>query len=146
MAGAKISVELDDRQVLAALGELIERMDRPETVFADIGKYLLLAHEERFERQESPHGDPWLPLDPEYQRRKKKNADRILVLDGYLAGLLRYDASSEGLEFGTDRIYGATHQFGRPEAGIPARPFLGLSGADQAAVLDIVQDYLRPGR
>jgi phage virion morphogenesis protein len=141
-AGIKIDVEYDDDQVMAALNRLIQAGTNLQPVFADIGEYLLQAHDERWARQEDPAGNPWAPLSPKYAARKKKNADQILVLDGFLRDLLAYNATASGLEFGTNRLYGATHQFGREEAGIPARPFLGLSADDEAEILDILQDHL----
>lgn len=140
MAG--VSVEVDDRQVLAALGELIARVEDTRPVFEDIGEYLLRAHDDRFQSQRAPDGTPWQPLSPAYQARKKRNADKILQLEGNLRDL-SYDASRDGVVLGTNRIYGATHQFGRPEAGIPPRPFLGVSDDDRAEILDIVRDSLR---
>jgi phage virion morphogenesis protein len=143
MAGASIQIDIDDRQVTAVLGELIARGQDLEPAFREIGEYLDLVHRGRWDQQQAPDGTPWAPLNPAYQARKKRNADRILVLDGYLRDLLRYQASSDGLAFGTDRVYGATHQFGRPEAGIPARPFLGLSEEDGREVLEILARHLQ---
>lgn len=113
-----------------------------KAAFTDIGEYLKISHRERFGRQESPDGQAWAPLDPKYQARKKKNTDKILVLEGLLRDLLAYNASADGLEFGTNLVYGATHQFGRPEAGIPARPFLGFSEEDQDEILQILTVHL----
>lgn len=140
MAG--VTVKFDDREVRAALDALVERMNDAETMFADIGEYLLRSHDDRFEAQAAPDGTPWEPLSPRYRARKRRNADKILQLEGNLRDLV-YDVSRDGLELGTNRIYGATQQFGRPEAGIPARPFLGLSADDEAEIVEIVQDHLR---
>ena len=65
---------------------------------------------------------------------------KILQDRGTLHDTLRYQASASGVEIGTDRIYGATHQFGR--GNIPARPFLGLSAGDRQDILAIVRDHL----
>lgn len=140
MAGVRIQV--DDRAAREVLDALAERMSDAETLFTDIGEYLLRSHDERFEAQEAPDGTPWEPLSPRYRARKRRNADKILQLEGNLRDLV-YDASRDGLELGTNRIYGASHQFGRPEAGIPARPLLGLSADDEAELIEIVQDHLR---
>ena len=115
----------------AALEGLARRAANLRPALADIGEYLMLAHEERFDAQESPEGEPWAPLSERYRARKPRNRDKILVLDDVLASTLRYQAEADSLLFGTDRVYGATHQFGREEAGIPARPFLGLSSRDE---------------
>lgn len=142
MAGAYIEITAEDLGVLEALNRLQGQVGDLTSVFNDIGEYLLISERARFDAQEAPDGTPWAPLSPKYQRRKAKNKDRILVLDGYLRDLMRYQSSPEALEFGTDRIYGAAHQFGRPEINLPARPFLGLSDADEREVLEIIKDQL----
>lgn len=111
-------------------------------MFADIGEHLLNSHKARWSSEQAPDGTPWEPLDPEYQARKKKNAGRILLLDGRLKDLLDYQTSADELLFGTNLIYGATHQFGDPKRGIPASPFLGLSESDRQDVLEILNEYL----
>jgi phage virion morphogenesis protein len=145
MAGVGVSVDVQDRE----LGQLLARLHRQSAdlsePFADIGEYLLQAHDDRFAAQESPDGTPWAPLSPGYLARKPKNQDKILVLDGILADTLGYNADPTELTFGTNRIYGATHHFGDPERGIPERPWLGLSDDDQAEVLDILSDHLADG-
>lgn len=145
MAGARVTLEVDDRQVLSVLDRLIERLGDATPALRDIGEALLNSHRRRFEEQTAPDGTPWAPLSPSYQAKKKKNADKILVLDGSLSGLLTYQVSPDGLELGTNRIYGATHQFGDPARNIPARPFLGLSADDRAKVLEIFSKYLMRG-
>lgn len=144
MAGASLSIDyrFDDRQVVELLDRITRQTDNMQPVFADIGEYLLLSHAERFEAQVSPDGTPWEPLSDEYRARKPKNQDLILVLDGYLSGTLAYDASQDSLAFGTPRIYGATHQFGDADRGIPARPWLGLSTDDEQEILEILSDHL----
>jgi phage virion morphogenesis protein len=142
MTGAKLTIEVNDRPVLAALERLFARMEDPAPALRDIGETLLNSHRRRFEEGIAPDGTPWVPLSPAYQRRKKKNQDKILVLDGHLE-MLNYDVKPDGLELGTNRIYGATHQFGAPERNIPARSFLGLSDDDRTDVLEILREYLR---
>ncbi len=126
----------------AALERLQARVRNLRPVFADIGESLLPAHDERFKAQESPEGDPWAPLSERYQARKKRNKNRILVLDDLLGGTLRYQPSAASLVFGTDRVYGATHQFGRDEANIPARPFLGVSTEDENEIVRLIGEHL----
>ncbi len=82
------------------------------------------------------------PTLPGYQKRKKRNADLVLVLDGFLRGGLRYQAGNQSLEFGTDDIKAATHQFGDDDRNIPERPFLGISKADELEILAILGDHL----
>lgn len=144
MAGAKVTVEVEGGPlVLETLGRLRDVGARLRPAFAAIGEALLLSHEERWDRQVDPDGQPWQPLSERYRERKRKKGkpDKILVLDQHLKNLA-YDATDEGLLFGTPWPYGATHQFGAPERGIPARPFLGLDEDDRAMVLDVLQAAL----
>ncbi|WP_429885372.1 phage virion morphogenesis protein [Geoalkalibacter halelectricus] len=143
MAGANINIDVSGvDEIKAALEHLQQSAGNLTPVFRDIGEYLQRAHFERFQAQESPEGDPWAPLSPKYQARKKRNKNKILVLDDLLGGTLRYKASAASLLFGTDRVYGATHQFGRDKANIPARPFLGLSRGDEDEVLRLIGEHL----
>ncbi len=107
-----VTLEFDAAGALAAINEAANAMGEPASMFRDMGEYLLIAHDQRFASQSAPDGTPWQALSPRYQRRKKKNPNKILVLDGYLKDTLRYQASDEQLLFGTDRRYGAIHHYG----------------------------------
>lgn len=67
----------------------------------------------------------------------------VFVLDGYLKGTLAKRVSAGRLEIGSNRVYAATHQLGDAGRHIPARPFLGLAGADKAEILAILADHLK---
>ncbi len=139
MAGVNFVV--NDRAVLAKLAGLRDRGVDPEPVLRSIGEYLLRVHETRFSEQKAPDGTPWEPLSPRYKRRKKRNADKVLTLDGWLRRLA-YQVDDEGLSLGSNRIYAATHQFGDSERNIPARPFLGLTRNDLDYIQEEVEEYL----
>lgn len=143
MAGASsgIQIDHDDADVQAALKKLLAKLGNLEPFFRDMGESLLISHRARFDRAVSPEGVPWPDLDPDYKQHKKKNRDKILVLDGWLRQL-NYAASGTELRIGTDRVYGATHQFGDPSRHIPARPFLGLDDAERKELLDALADWL----
>ncbi len=168
----EIKVEMDDRAVRSALQRLIKAGADLKPAFAEIGEYLDLATRERFDREEAPDGTSWEPLSEATLRRKMlKGVKRgkgkkrrrlttragntkagaikrlaqasILVESGDLRDTLRYHATADSLEFGTDRKYGATHQFGDDEdRNIPARPYLGLSDADRAEIVAILREHL----
>lgn len=142
MAGASIDIKYDDREVVSALKRLTQAGGDLSAAFAEIGEHLIRSHQDRFARGVDPDGNQWEPLDPKTQARKKKNADKVLIESGDLMGLLHYNASDDALEFGTDRIYGATHQFGDASRNIPARPFLGISSEDEAEILNIIEDHI----
>lgn len=142
MAGVRLDVTFDDQRVLRALKELSRRGGSAEPAMKAIGEDWQRSHRRRFDAQVSPEGQPWEPLDEAYRKRKKKHQNEILVLNTYLRDTLRYETGPDSLEFGTDRVYGATHQFGDDARGIPARPWLGLSEDDEAAAIKTLLAHL----
>ncbi|EPO8089446.1 phage virion morphogenesis protein [Pseudomonas aeruginosa] len=110
MAGA--TLEFDAVAALAVVNEAAAALADPKPMLRDIGEFLLIAHDRRFASQASPDGTPWLALSPRYLKRKRKNPDKILVLDGFLKNTLRYQVGDNELLFGTNRIYGAMMHFG----------------------------------
>ncbi len=144
MAGASISIdyEFPDKAVADRLRALVDAGEDLEPAFIDIGEGLLNSTHDRWEQQVDPEGNAWEPLDPKYQARKKKNADKILVLEGFMRDTLAYNTTKSSLELGTPiEKYGATHQFGDEERGIPARPYLGFSEDDDQMIEDILLDH-----
>lgn len=118
MAGAYIELDIQDAN--GKLTDLIGQISRPAPLFAQINEYLLRSTRQRFKDQVAPDGTPWEALSPAYQRRKHRNADKVLTFRGYLSGTLRGQYDDTGLEFGTNRPYGAIHNFGG-EIKMPAR-------------------------
>jgi phage virion morphogenesis protein len=144
MAGNFISVELTgEKRLIKVLDKFIKQGQSLEPAFAEIGEYLLESHQERFKLEVAPDGTPWEPLAPKTLR--KKDDDRILQQSGTMRDTLAYQISGDQLTFGTNMIYGATHQFGREADGIPARPFIGLATGqwnDEDEILDILKSHL----
>ena len=142
MAGINTRIEVDGREVFRALNALLKAGDDLEGPFSAIGEYLVEIHTQRFVDQVDPDGQRWAPLSEKYAQRKKRHADLILVLNEYLADSFRHSASRNDLVVGTDRVYAATHHFGDPKRGIPARPFIGINDDDQAEIIAIINDHL----
>jgi phage virion morphogenesis protein len=161
---AGVHIEIDDRELKEALGKLISKCGDASLALRDIGEYLLLSHDKRWDREVSPDGVPWAELSPVTLARKQKLRPGApmgkLVFREYLRHL-HYQVTGNSLELGTDRVYGAAQQFGMPRgyAGrgryrtrkgsfpipwgdIPARPFLGVSEEDRGEILDILGRYL----
>jgi phage virion morphogenesis protein len=110
MAGA--SFELESAEVKTAISHAVNALDNPAPLFQVIIEVLQRAHRERFKSQVSPEGKAWQALSPRYQKRKHRNRDKVLTLRGHLRNTLRGQFDGTGLEFGTDRKYGAIHHFG----------------------------------
>lgn len=141
MAGALVTIGIDDRRVLAVLQELERLAANPAPALEDIAGHLLRSHEERWARQVDPSEQPWEPLSEAYAARKEQERPNagILVFDEMLRRL-HHQIDGSTLVIGTDRSYGATHQFGR--GAIPARPFIGFSDEDESSVLDILSAHV----
>lgn len=154
MAGATLDVAVDSSQLGELLAKLADRLGDLRTPLEDIREYLHQSTDERFRQQVGPDGSPWAPLAPSTLARKK--GPRTLRESGDLQDTLRGQVQGDELLFGTDRPYGAVHQFGQkagasgrnrhgssiPWGDIPARPYLGLSAEDETEVLAIIEDWL----
>jgi len=141
-----------------AVNALLARGENMRPVMEDIAAHLEESTRERFETQRAPDGTPWMP-----SGRALRQAGTTLTRDGHLNDDITRRVTGRRIDVGTNMIYAATHQFGatiRPKTAkalafrigsdfimtqkveIPARPFLGISAADEDAIGDLVNDYL----
>ncbi|MDT8428500.1 MAG: phage virion morphogenesis protein [Pseudomonadales bacterium] len=156
MTGATLNIDIDydDTQVRKALLQLLNASVNLEPAFRQIGELLDLQHRERWDSAVAPDGTPWEPLADSTLKRKEKRGrpSDILVDSGNLRDLLRWQASPDAVQFGTDRVYGAVHQFGRGQLSsirtrktlpaIPARPWLGIAESDKPLIVDILARHI----
>lgn len=153
MAGAFLSIDVDERKVVDALSRLAAfDGEAMPLALEQIGEYLLRSTRDRAELQIDPEGDPWAPLSPRYAKWKEKKRPGVPILkfDFHMLGdQLSWQIVGDELFVGTNAVYGATHQFGREvtlpdgtRAFIPARPYLGLSDEDAEEVTAILVDHL----
>ena len=115
-----------------ALRRIAGALADPSPAMRAIATRLADRAEDAFETQASPDGKPWAALKPDTERARKKSGHvpvRILQRSGALVRSILADWSPVQAVAGTNLVYAATHQFGDPERNIPARPFLGASGA-----------------
>lgn len=138
MAG--LTVDVLTAPVRRALGRVVDTLDggRARLMFDAIGQLLVTSTVNRFERETGPDGMPWQP-----SQRVLAEGGQTLTDKGRLRGAMTHVARRDGVDVGTNVIYGAIHQFGsgdleRP-SNIPARPFLGLDEADGRAVERLVE-------
>lgn len=107
-----VTLTLDWRNALSLLLETEQRLRSPAPLLDKMGEALQGFHRQRFKDQESPDGEAWQELSSRYRKRKKRNKDKVLTRDGVLRNTLRWQIRGSELLFGTDRPYGAIHQFG----------------------------------
>ena len=166
--GAGIRVEVRGAgEISRALKRLRRRLKDMTPVMDEIGDRLMLSTDRRFETGMDPQGRPWKP-----SLRARETGGRTLNLSARLRRSITRRASADEVVVGTNVVYAAIHQFGgktpprvirprtkkalywpgarhpvrsvrHPGSRMPARPFLGVSGADERAIGRIVDDYLR---
>lgn len=174
MAGAFTLIsKIDDRQIVKALDRLHARADRMFPAMKNIGEVGVRSTQDRFSSQTDPDGRPWQKLKSSTLAGKslRGHSTKILRQRGHLADSIRYQANDNSVRWGTNRIYGAIHQFGgktkphvirpknkkalawpggrhparevnHPGSDIPSRRFLGLSRQDRDRILEVASDHL----
>lgn len=157
MSGARVELEFDNSQVLAAMRGALAELADPQPMLLDIGEALVNSTRDRFSSERGPDGQAWRALSPRYLATKSPNPGKILQRRGDLVRQIFPQVEGATLLVGTDRVYGAVQQFGAlkgafgktrrgapiPWGDIPARPFLGVSDQDAEEIIAIARDHLR---
>ena len=154
MTGALLTAELHAEQWFAALTRAQQALGRPEPLLRAIGTGLLAAAHRRFDTGVDPQGQPWAPLNPAYAAAK---SNHLILVESGLLRRLSMSTGAMSVQIGTNRVYGAIHQFGgtitaKSSKGLrfriggqwvrahsvvmPARPYLGWGPAEQVVVED----------
>lgn len=157
MAGARF----DGTAAIEHLSGLVDAINDPSPLLAELGEYGLRSTRARFKTQTAPDGTAWAALQPWYQKEKRRNKNRILALNGYLRGQMTWQlVGDRTVEIGSNLPYAAVHQFGatiKPRAAkvlmfrghvaksvtIPARPYLGLSDEDRSEIVGRTLEWLQ---
>lgn len=157
---ATLTYRLDATEVLSQLETYGSAASDLTILMDQIGALLEQSARDRIEATNvSPDGTPWYPSD-----RVDLFGGKTLFKTGFLASRLTHEASPDQVAIGTDVIYAGVHQFGATivprnaqaltfvlpggafvEVGkveIPARPYLGISEADEDNILDLTGMYL----
>lgn len=107
MAGARATVTVVD----AGLGDLFARLARLGVDFSpamsDIAGELEETTRRRFEDGAGPGGVAWVP-----SRRARKAGGKTLIDSGQLLASITSTHGPTSAEAGTNKVYGALHQFG----------------------------------
>ena len=121
MPGASVEL-IGAEKVRRRLDKLVRAGQDAAPLMRDIGEHVLTSTRDRFDSQTAPDGTPWEPLSDDTKRRKQRNKDKILTLDGDLRGNLAYRAGRDSVEIGSPSVYAGTHQFGALQGAPSARP------------------------
>ena len=141
MAGIHLTIDTRGLDQLQARIQGLAGMDTT-TLMPRLGEYLQASTKKRFRTETAPDDSAWAALAPRTLKRKKNNKGKVLTARGFLRRGIRYQVLDKStVQVGTDSVYAATHQYGRDEANIPARPFLGLSSTDRREITAIIRDW-----
>jgi phage virion morphogenesis protein len=106
MSGVRVKIERQN-EVESALQRLTFGLDDARTMYDQIGGYLVLMTQRRFEEGKAPDGNPW----PKSWRAIAENG-QTLVNSGSLLDSITSNAWSTGVEHGSSKEYASIHQFG----------------------------------
>lgn len=157
-----VDVIINEDSFSPLLDRLAAHLSDMTPVMQDLGELLVQQTKDRFPTGTAPDGSRWAPKSPAtlaaYGARKSNRVDRrpLFGPSGRLSSEIFYQASATGVEWGSGLIYSAVMQFGAargafgtaangtpiPWGAIPARPFIGLSDDDAAAVVALLEDWL----
>lgn len=145
--GASFTITPVDDILVTRLREFVASGGDTTPLMGRLGEAFVDSTQERFNTQTDPDGNPWKPLSPGYIKRKKKNQDLILTLNGYLRKYIAHQVlSANEVVWGSNRIYAAIHNWGGDGSGnngtMPKRQYLGVSADDNTEAIAIVQDWL----
>lgn len=130
--------DLDDARLQSAFKEMDELGRNFLPVWQSFAEVLQESHMYRWGLEVGPDMGPWEALSPRTWRTKRTS--RMLYEEGdLLRGLVTQPRPTE-MEFGLLDWKAPIQHFGTDD--IPARPLVGLSDDDRAALLEILQDEI----
>lgn len=143
-----LSIDVNDFGFRAHLVRLEQRLGDMTPVMESIGMVLESNISSRFETRSDPGGRPWAPWAEATQDSYPEDGNRRL-LDRYgdMLGSLNHQADAKSVRVGFGMDYAAYHEWGTEH--MPRRGLLfddpdagTLGAADDAAVLDVLQNFM----
>lgn len=156
----KIDITFNDLEVQSTLNVLIRRAQDQTELMRQVSDIFADATDNAFASESDPStGIAWDPLSAvTLALRPERKGAPILNASGAfgLMGSISTDHGKDFAEIGTNRVYAPTHQFGAqkgefgtssrggpiPWGDIPARPYLGISPADESDILALARKHL----
>lgn len=147
MTGVNVVVMTDEAE--KAFADLAKSLTDMKPALKAIGESLVESTKQRFIDSEGPDGVKWKPNKPSTLARKKSR--KPLVGESLMLGeQIHTDViGDDTLIVGSSMEYAAMQQFGGTKSefthlwgDIPARPFIGLSDADQGMIEETIREHL----
>ncbi len=161
MSGLTLDVGIDGAEALIRRLNNLDLDDgQLKSLHSTLGETGVTQTKERFRDQKSPDGKPW----PKSKRAEGEGGQTLTGKAADLKNSINYKPSSREVEVGTSKVYAAIHQFGgviKPKKGkflvfeiggkkifaksvtMPARPFLGISPANEKELLAEIDGWLK---
>lgn len=149
MTGSTIAITTNADQVGKEMHVIATRCGNHLPAMQIIGETVTTSVQKNFLAGGRPTG--WQQLSPVTLAKKKGGS--ILIGKGWAGGLLgsiHAEPANDQVLIGTDKVYGAIHQFGG-QAGrghqvtIPARPYLMVQDTDWTEIKEQLADYILMG-
>jgi len=159
VAGASNSFDMSAMH--AWFDKAVAQLEPSRELTSAIGMAMVMATQRRFKDGEDPQGHPW-----KQSAMAAKKGGQTLVDGAHLRDSITYEASAHQVVWGTNRIYGAIHQFGgkieaknapflifetpggivmKKSVIIPKREYLGWNDDDLAVARDLVTEFMKQG-
>lgn len=157
-------VDFNTTAVRDAIAAAKDKLEDMTPMFRDIAEYMVQATRKRFTLGQAPDGTSWAPKSEatlaRYKRLGYGNLPRALIgPTRNLSRQIKRSADRNGAVIGSSLIYSRVMQEGAakgafgitmngkrmvpiPWGRIPARVWLGVSQADETAIIDIVDEHL----
>ncbi|TAN61082.1 MAG: phage virion morphogenesis protein [Magnetospirillum sp.] len=143
MTGIVTTVTLTGLPALERRLELLARMDIAP-LRDEIGALVESQTRRRIdEEKQGPDHKAWPAWGPNWAGSRHRGHS-LLENEGDLLDSIHFVVSGHDILVGTNLVYGAIHQFGGAEVGIPipARPYLGLSDDNTVELIDQVDAFI----
>jgi len=161
-----ITISVDDTQIQATLRRIRERVGNLRPALAAVANELQSITDHAFQTETDPTtGQRWQRTRRNVLLGFSNVSNQVLHDTGQLAASIQPRSGDNFAEVGTNKAYAPVHQFGsspyviRPRhkkalafggvvvksvnhPGVPARPFLGLSAADKAEIITILEQHI----
>jgi phage virion morphogenesis protein len=146
-----ITISHNIPEIQKALTTLARKVSVIQSALKNIGQALELSTRDRWDQEIDPNGQKWEALKPSTLKRKakKKKPLKILLQDDHLRFTINSQVEGDSLTVGSPQKHAAVHQLGGPagrkskQFTMPARPFLGISKADESEIVATIRDHLK---
>lgn len=140
----EINVRIEQGKVGENLTELEKRVRNIKPALTEIGEYILLATDQRYEFQIAPDGTPWKKNSAYTLRLKRERGQilKILQATGRMRQSYKYQVTEDSVKVTNTLERARKHQLG---IDVPQRVHLGISDVDQREIVEIIKRQIFKG-